>query len=42
MAAVHARDGGRVDGPRLVAASGTPVSGAAVATATDRLKIGMG
>ena len=29
-------------GPRLVAARGTPVSGAAVATATDRLKIGMG
>ena len=42
MAAVHARDGGRVDGPRVVAKSSTPVSGAAVATATDNLKTGMG
>ena len=40
VAAVHARDGGRVDGPRVVAARSAPVSGAAVATATDSLKIG--
>lgn len=40
MAAVHTRDGSRVDGPRVVAARSTPVSGAAVAT--DRLKTGMG
>ena len=40
--AVHARDGGRVDGPRVVAERSTPVSGAAVATATNSLKTGAG
>ncbi len=42
MTGVHARDDGRVDCPRVDAERSTPVSGAAVATATDRLKTGAG
>jgi hypothetical protein len=42
MAAMYTRDGSRIDGPRVVAERSISVSGAAVATATDSLKIGMG
>src|SRR5499433_424975 len=38
MAAMDTRDGSRVEGPRVVAERSTPVSGAAVAPATDSLK----
>src|SRR5215471_8797491 len=38
MAALYTRDGSRVDGPRVVAERSPPVSGTAVATATDSLK----
>src|SRR5262247_448168 len=41
MAVVHTRDGGQVDGPRVVTERSPPISGAAVATATDSLKTGL-
>ncbi len=38
MAALYARDGGRIDRSRLVAQRGVALSGAAVATAADGLR----
>jgi len=42
VAAVYARDGGRLDGPCLVAARGLALSGAAVATTAAGLRHGAG